>query len=101
MNTAYSNGTQRYPKYYSYNVAGTRTMELSPSTGLVSYEMFYYKDPLVSDQTNIDFTVASYTIKYTDKLVELIIDEMVKLAGQIIREQELQVSAANNEVMNP
>jgi len=97
----YSTGTQRYPKYRTINESGTVKLILEPLTGVSSYNFIYYKAPSVSDGTDISFTVSDYTVKYPNKLVELIIEEASKIAGQIIREQELQNSSLQNEQLNP
>lgn len=97
----YSTGTQRYPKYMMLNNAGTIGMSVYPSAGITDAVFIYYKAPKVSDGTDIDFTISSYTVLYPNKLVELIIEEASKIAGQIIREQELQASSQQNEQLNP
>lgn len=97
----YSTGTKRYPKYKTLNDAGYLKLLVEPATGIVSYDFTYYKSPSVSDLTDISFTVDEYQVLYPDKLVELIIEEASKIAGQIIREQELQASSLQNEQLNP
>lgn len=101
IGSVYSTGTARHPKYKTINDAGTLKLKIEPATGISSYFFTYYKTPLVADGTDIDFTIASYNVVYPNKLIELIIEEASKIAGQIIREQELVVTSQQNEQLNP
>jgi hypothetical protein len=100
IGSVYSKGTVRSPKYKTVNDAGTLKINVEP-IGAINYFFTYYKNPLVSDGTDIDFTISSYDVLYPNKLIELIIEEASKIAGQIIREQELQVTSQQNEQLNP
>lgn len=101
IGSIYSTGTARYPKYKTINDAGVLKLNVEPATGVTNYFFTYYKAPLVAEGTDINFTVSSYDVLYPNKLIELIIEEASKIAGQIIREQELQVSSQQNEQLNP
>lgn len=97
----YSTGTERYPKYRTLNNAGSLALTVEPKSGVSQYNFTYYKAPSVAEYTDIDFTISDYTVLYPNKLVELIIEDASKIAGQIIREQELQASSLQNEQLNP
>lgn len=97
----YSTGTERYPKYKTLNNAGSLVLTVEPKAGISQYNFTYYKAPSVAEYTDIDFTISDYTVLYPNKLVELIIEDASKIAGQIIREQELQASSLQNEQLNP
>lgn len=80
----YSSGITRYPKYRRAN----NLMYFEPSTTVItSIEFTYFKEPLVADLTDLDFTIASYTLAWPNKAVEEIINEMKLIAYDIIRDQ--------------
>lgn len=99
-NSVYSEGTKRYPKHYEYNDGSNHIIDIYPNSVDANNELFYYKKPLVSNGTQFDFTIADYDIKYTDKLIDLIISEALLISGNIMREQAISITSFQNEQNN-
>lgn len=86
----FSTGTQRNPKYRRSN----NLMIIEPSTPTISsIEFSYFKAPKVSEFTQIDFGEA-HTSAYSDKVVQEIINEAMKIAAENMREDSMYQMAS-------
>lgn len=93
----FSEGTERNPVYFRAN----NVMNIEPTTpAITSLEFIYFKLPLTADGTQIDTSVASYTLKWNDKMVQEILDATAKAMAIDMRDRELYAMAQQQELEN-
>lgn len=100
----YSSGTAKYPKYFRYSSGGSNFFNVEPSLS-GTYNMLYFVEPSFDDNTRIvaDPLDIKYEtdLRWSNKFIELVIDEMVKIASDSIQDQYYSAAAANSERTNP
>lgn len=100
----YSSGSIKYPKYYRYSNAGSNMFNIEPSN-TATYSMLYFVEPSFDDNTRIvaDPLDIKYEtdLRWSNKFIELVIDEMVRIASDSIQDQYYSAAAANAERVNP
>lgn len=70
------------------------------TTAITSAEFTYFKAPKVGEFTQLDFTITSYTVVYNDKMVEEIINEMLKIASENLRDQQMFQMASGDRAID-
>lgn len=100
----YSSGTAKYPKYYRYSTSGVNTFNIEPATS-ATYSMIYFVEPSFLENTRIVANPADpqyeTDLRWSNKFIELVIDEMVNIASTSIQDQFYAASAQNAERVNP
>lgn len=100
----YSSGTVKYPKFYRYSAGAANTFNIEPASS-ATYSMLYFVEPSFSENTRIvaDPADPQYEtdLRWSNKFIELVIDEMVNIASTSIQDQFYAASAQNAERVNP
>jgi hypothetical protein len=93
----FSEGTERNPIYYRSN----DLLYVEPtSPAITNMELFYFKNLSVADRTLISFTAASYTIKWSDKVLEEFMDELSEVIAVNMREASLYQMSQQQQLEN-
>ena len=100
----YSSGSVKYPKYFRYSDAGVNYFNIEPAI-TASYSMVYFVEPSFSDNTRIvaDSADPQYEtdLRWSNKFLELVIDEMVNIASVSIQDQFYAAASQSAERTNP